>query len=149
MCHKYVTGSLYFGPLFKRSLSFMLRTILRSPVTIWLHGAYRNVESEQLQDLESRHAANHVRRWAKKEDVGVDNLSEWFKSIADVPKRGFRRLNHCQHQTRVHFQLPWCCQRTFPCPGEFCQSPRRHSIQQLYICPQETLRLHLVRETWT
>ena len=39
-CHEYETGSLYFGPLLKRSLSFTLRTILRSPVTIWPHGAY-------------------------------------------------------------------------------------------------------------
>ena len=38
-CHEYETGSLYFGPLLKRSLSFILRTILRSPVTIWPHGA--------------------------------------------------------------------------------------------------------------
>ena len=47
--HDYETGSLYFGPLLKRSLSLILRTILRSPVTIWPHGAYRNCESEQLQ----------------------------------------------------------------------------------------------------
>ena len=47
-----------------------------------------------------------VRRWAKKEDVEVDILSEWIKSIADVLKRSIRRLKHsiCQHQTRVHFQ---------------------------------------------
>ena len=48
-CHENETGSLYFGPLLKRSLSFTLRTILRSPVTIWPHGAYRKCESEQLQ----------------------------------------------------------------------------------------------------
>ena len=48
-CHEYETGSLYFWPLLKRSLSFTLRTILRSPVTIWSHGAYRNCESEKLQ----------------------------------------------------------------------------------------------------
>ena len=30
-CHEYETGSLYFGPLLKRSLSFILRTILRLP----------------------------------------------------------------------------------------------------------------------
>ena len=48
-CQEYETGSLYFGPLLKRSLSFTLRTILRSHVTIWPHGAYRNCESEQLQ----------------------------------------------------------------------------------------------------
>ena len=63
-CHDYETGFLYFGPLLKRSLRFILRTILRSPVTIWSHCAYRNIESEQLQvwdhgkALESRVATN-------------------------------------------------------------------------------------------
>ena len=33
-----------------------------------------------------------ARRWAKKEDVEVDTLSEWVKSIADVLKRRMRRL---------------------------------------------------------
>ena len=35
----------------------------------------------------------YARRWAKKEDVEVDALSEWVKSIADVLKRRIRRLN--------------------------------------------------------
>ena len=34
----------------------------------------------------------YARRWAKKEDVEVDTLSEWVKSIADVLKRRIRRL---------------------------------------------------------
>ena len=34
----------------------------------------------------------YARRWAKKEDVEVDTLSEWIKSIADVLKRRIRRL---------------------------------------------------------
>ena len=49
-CHEYKTGSLYFGPLLKWSLSFLLRTTLRSPVAKWQHGAYINWESEQLQE---------------------------------------------------------------------------------------------------
>ena len=36
----------------------------------------------------------YARRWAKKEDVEVDTLSEWIKSIADVLKRRIRRLNN-------------------------------------------------------
>ena len=36
----------------------------------------------------------YARRWAKKEDVEVDTLSEWMKSIADVLKRRIRRLKH-------------------------------------------------------
>ena len=34
----------------------------------------------------------YARRWAKKEDVEADTLSEWVKSIADVLKRRIRRL---------------------------------------------------------
>ena len=34
----------------------------------------------------------YVRRWARKEDVEVNILSEWVKSIADVLKRRIRRL---------------------------------------------------------
>ena len=34
----------------------------------------------------------YARRWAKKEDVETDTLSEWVKSIADVLKRRIRRL---------------------------------------------------------
>ena len=36
----------------------------------------------------------YARRWAKKEDVEADTLSEWIKSIADVLKRSIRRLKH-------------------------------------------------------
>ena len=44
-----VTGSLNFGPLRNGYLSFSFCTILRSPVTTWLHGAYRNSETGQVQ----------------------------------------------------------------------------------------------------
>ena len=36
----------------------------------------------------------YARRWAKKEDVEADTLSEWIKSIAHAPKRRIRRLKH-------------------------------------------------------
>ena len=36
----------------------------------------------------------YARRWAKKEDVEVDTLSEWIKSIANVLKRRIWRLKH-------------------------------------------------------
>ena len=36
----------------------------------------------------------YARRWAKKEDVEADTLSEWIKSIADALKRRIRRLKH-------------------------------------------------------
>ena len=51
-CHKNETGSLNFRPLRKRSLSLSFCTILRSPVTTWQHGSYRNSESGQVQGKE-------------------------------------------------------------------------------------------------
>ena len=36
----------------------------------------------------------YARQWAKKEDVGLDILSKWIKSIGDVVKRRIRRLKH-------------------------------------------------------
>ena len=36
----------------------------------------------------------YARRWEKKEDVELDTLSEWIKSIGDVLKRKIRRLKH-------------------------------------------------------
>ena len=36
----------------------------------------------------------YARRWAKKEDVELDTLSEWIKSIGDVLKRRIRWLKH-------------------------------------------------------
>ena len=36
----------------------------------------------------------YARRWAKREDVELDTLSEWIKSIGDVLKHRIRRLKH-------------------------------------------------------
>ena len=36
----------------------------------------------------------YARQWAKKEDVKLDTLSEWIKSIGEVDKRRIRRLKH-------------------------------------------------------
>ena len=36
----------------------------------------------------------YARQWTKKEDVELDTLSEWIKSIGDVVKRRIRRLKH-------------------------------------------------------
>ena len=43
----------------------------------------------------------YARRWAKKEGVELDTLSEWIKSIGDVLKHRIRRLlkTFRQHQT--------------------------------------------------
>ena len=36
----------------------------------------------------------YARRWTKKENVEVDTLSEWIKSIANILKRRIRQLKH-------------------------------------------------------
>ena len=36
----------------------------------------------------------YARQWAKKEDVELDTLSKWIKSIGEVLKRRIRRLKH-------------------------------------------------------
>ena len=36
----------------------------------------------------------YARRWAKKEDIELDTLSEWIESIGEVGKRRIRRLKH-------------------------------------------------------
>ena len=48
-CHENETESLNFRPLRKRYLSLSFCTILRSPVTTWPHGAYRNSDPGQVQ----------------------------------------------------------------------------------------------------
>ena len=44
----------------------------------------------------------YARQLAKKEDVELDTLSEWIKSIGDVVKRRIRRLKHSVN-TRYEF----------------------------------------------
>ena len=43
----------------------------------------------------------YARQWAKKEDVELDTLSEWIKSIDDVVKRRIRRLKHSVNKRSV------------------------------------------------
>ena len=59
----------------------------------------------------------YVRRWAKKEDVEVDTLSKWIKSIADVLKRRIRRLKQSVN-TRHEF--------IFSDPDVFRELSRHH-----------------------
>ena len=66
----------------------------------------------------------YARKWAKKEDVKLDPLSEWIKSIVEVVKRRIRVLQtFCKHQIRVH------------------PSPRAH-VAKFYG------RLRLIRSVW-
>ena len=57
----------------------------------------------------------YVRRWAKKEDVDVDTLSELVKSIDDLLKRKIGRLKRlCQHQTPSPFSVTLRLSENFP-----------------------------------
>ena len=60
----------------------------------------RNIENlshfhgTKTSTLSWMHAKRTPDDWAKKEDVELDTLSEWIKSIGDVLKRRIRRLKH-------------------------------------------------------
>ena len=41
----------------------------------------------------------YARRWTKEEDVELDTLSEWIKSIGNVLKRRIRRLKYSVNTT--------------------------------------------------
>ena len=85
----------------------------------------------------------YARRWAKKEDVEVDTLSEGVKSIADVLKRRIRRL---KRSVNTRHESIFCDPEV---ARELCHSSCRQSFEQLYICLQEVLRQHLDRGIWT
>ena len=91
----------------------------------------------------------YARRWSKKEDVEVDTLLGWIKSIADVIKRRIRRLKHSVNTRHESIFSDPNVARELSRPHENFVSLRRQSIQQLYICLQETLRQHLDRGTWS
>ena len=61
------------GPKYREPVSYCTRTF----TLLWI-----------------RVKSKYTRRRAKKEDVEVDTLSEWIKSIADVLKRRIRRPKH-------------------------------------------------------
>ena len=93
----------------------------------------------------------YARRWAKKEDVEVDALSEWAKSIADLLKRRVRRIK-CSVNTRHEsiFCDPEVARELSRLHENFVIVPAdKASNVQLYICLQEELRQHHDRGTWT
>ena len=56
----------------------------------------------------------YARRWAKKEDVEIDTLSEWVKSIADVLKDGIRRLKRSVNTIHESFFCGLRLSENFP-----------------------------------
>ena len=92
----------------------------------------------------------YARRWAKKEDVEFDTLSEWIKSIGDVLKRRIRRLKHSVN-TR-HESRPWCCHSLSRLHENFVIVPSdKASNSYTFVCKRyyvdiliEELGLHLL-----
>ena len=72
----------------------------------------------------------YVRQWAKKEDVELETLSEWIKSIGDVVKRRIRRLKHSVN-TRYEsiFRDPDVVHELSRLHENFVIVPSRQSIQ--------------------
>ena len=58
---------------------------LREPVSFSWH---------QNFDITMVACEAYARQWVKKEDVELDTLSEWIKSIGEVVKRRIRRLKY-------------------------------------------------------
>ena len=59
-CHENETGSLYFGPLRKRSRSLSFRTILRSPVTMGVFFWVSRVDSSDSSSSKTRKVLTRV-----------------------------------------------------------------------------------------
>ena len=56
----------------------------------------------------------YTRRWTRKEDVEVDTLSEWIKSIANVLKRRIRRLKHSVNTRHESISVTLMLSENFP-----------------------------------
>ena len=90
----------------------------------------------------------NARQWAKKEDVELDTLSEWVKSIGDVVKRRIRRLKHSVNsRSESIFRDPVVVRELSRLHENFVIVPADKASNSLYICLQETLRRHPDRGT--
>ena len=56
--------------------------------------------------------------------IAACNFSWWRFLIGkrSVPSQ-WQTFSNVDFSVLCHFQWPWCCQRTFPPPWEFCHSP--------------------------
>ena len=84
-CGHVVTG--YLRIVQNEKLTDLLREgpTFREPVSFSWH---------QNFDIIMDACEAYARQWAKKEDVELDTLSEWIKSIGEVVKRRIRQLKH-------------------------------------------------------
>ena len=97
------------------------------------------------------HVKTYARQWTKKEDVELDTLSEWIKSIGEVVKRRIRRLKHSVNtRSESIFRDPDVVRELSRLHENFFYSSCRQSTSNNHtFCLQETLRRHLDRGTWT
>ena len=56
----------------------------------------------------------YARRWTKKDDVELDTLFDWIKSIGDVLKRSYRRLKHSVNTRHESILVTLMLSQSFP-----------------------------------
>ena len=93
----------------------------------------------------------YARRMGKKEDVKLDTLSEWIKSIGDVLKRRIRRLKHSVNTRHESiFSDPYVVTEL---PGRLHENfvivPADKASNNYTFFLQEILRRYPDRGTWT
>ena len=92
----------------------------------------------------------NARRWAKKEDVELDTLSEWIKSIGDVLKRRIRRLKHSVNTRHESiFSDPDVVTELSRLHENFVIVPAdKASNNYTFVCKRYYVDI-LIEETWT
>ena len=94
-----------------------------------LHVCVKKIISDHFQNFESlENGETYARRSAKKEDVELDTLSKWIKSIGDVLKRRIRRLEHSINTRHESIFSDLDVVTELPSPWELCHSSCRQSI---------------------
>ena len=78
----------------------------------------------------------YARQWAKKEDVELDILSKWIKSIGDVVKRKIRQLKHSvSTRSESIFRDPDGVQELSPLHENFVIAPTdKASNNYTFVC---------------
>ena len=124
-----------------------LRDILRRGQKYREHVSFLR---QQNFDITMDACEAYARRWLKKEDVELDTLSEWIKSIGDVLKRRIRRLKHSVNTRHVSiFSDPDVVTELSRLHESFVIVPEDKTPNNYTFCLQEILRRHPGRGTWT
>ena len=93
----------------------------------------------------------YARQWAKKENVELDILSKWIKSIVDVVKRRIRRLKHSVNtRSESIFRDPDVVHELSRLHKSFVIVPADNaSNNYTFVCKKKILRRHPDQGTWT